>query len=66
MTLVRWPRGKSVWEGFLRAFRKAGGGVKTDITATADEDDGLDDDDCWDDDGHWDDDGRWDDGFRDP
>jgi len=72
VTFVRWPRGQSIWEGFLLEFRKAGGGFKMDIAATADDDDGLGDDDslddgdCWDDDGHWDVDGRWDDGFRDP
>jgi len=29
-TLIRWPRGESVPEGFLREFRKAGGKIKTD------------------------------------
>jgi len=66
VTLVRWPRGKSVWEGFLREFRKAVGGIKMDIAVTAKDDDGLDDDDCWDDDSHWDDDDRWNNGLQDP
>jgi len=43
VTLVRWPWGKSVWEGFLREFRKAWGGIRMDIAVTDDDDDGLDD-----------------------
>jgi len=30
LTLRQWPEGKSVWEGFLPEFRKAGGEIKTD------------------------------------
>jgi len=30
LTLIRWPEGKSVWEGFLPKFREAGGKIKTD------------------------------------
>jgi len=29
--LKSWPKGKPVWEGFLRNFRRAGGQVKTDV-----------------------------------
>jgi len=31
VTLKWWPKGKPVWEGFLRDFRRAGGRVKTDV-----------------------------------
>jgi len=30
LTLVRWPEGKSIWEGFMHEFREAGGEIKTD------------------------------------
>jgi len=65
VTLIRWPRGKSVWKGFLREFRKAGGEVKTDSTATADDYIGLDDDNGSDDNGHQNDYGFWDNDIRD-
>ena len=30
LTLRQWPKGKSVWEGFLPEFRKSGGKIKVD------------------------------------
>ena len=30
LTLIRWPEGKSVWEGFLPEFRESGGQIKVD------------------------------------
>ena len=30
LTLRPWPKGKSVWEGFLPEFRESGGKVKVD------------------------------------
>ena len=30
LTLIRWPEGKSVWEGFLPEFRDSGGQIKVD------------------------------------
>jgi hypothetical protein len=30
LTLARWPKHKSVWEGFLPEFRESGGEIKVD------------------------------------